>query len=285
MPPKPDRKEKPVKGDDAEKMVLDYLRAVNRPYASTDVSANLKNRVTKTEAQKALNSLAEKGFLTVKSYGKQTIFVYNQSQLPVLEPEEMTQLDNQLKVVKSTLDERRKEFKSLQFEIASLETQPKTKELKEAIREVTAGSEVTLTALKTFRGESAAEPMPAKDTVKVDADWDCWRKEWTSRRKVYKELYGMLADYGLTSGSQADFEEEQGIDNDDEEAKAVEAGEFCHPGGHGSTKRKRITSVGTSRKINTGKVQSAGCGNKMMPFRDHRGVLPRFLELLLPSGD
>ncbi len=29
--------------------------------------------------------------------------------------------------------------------------------------------------------------MSAKDTAKIDADWDRWRKEWTSRKKVYKE--------------------------------------------------------------------------------------------------
>ncbi|BEJ07117.1 hypothetical protein CcaverHIS641_0403860 [Cutaneotrichosporon cavernicola] len=257
MPPKPDRKEKPVKGDDAEKMVLDYLRSVNRPYASTDVSANLKNRVTKTEAQKALNALAEKGSLTLKPYGKQTIFVYNQSQLSVLDPEEMIQLDNQLKKVKSALDERRKELKLLQSEIASLEAQPKTKELSDAISEVAAGNELIFTALKAFREESAAAPMSPKDTAKIDADWDRWRKEWTSRKKVYRDLYGMLTDCGMASGSQADFEEEQGIDNDDDETKAVEAGEFCHPVGHGSGKRKQPSSGGsTGRTISVKRTRT-----------------------------
>jgi hypothetical protein len=56
----------------------------------------------------------------------------------------------------------------------------------------------------------------------------------------------MLAEGGLASGSQADFEEEHGIDGDDEETKAVEAGEFCQSAGLTSVKRKQPTSVGTA---------------------------------------
>jgi hypothetical protein len=70
------------------------------PFAA-DISANLKNKVTKTNAQKVLGSLAgeynsfpeqlnndanvwimsdtsDKGLLTCKTYGKQSIYVYNQ---------------------------------------------------------------------------------------------------------------------------------------------------------------------------------------------------------------
>lgn len=68
----------------------------------------------------------EKGQLTMKLYGKQSIFVYNQvggrrrfstltpqSQLPVLDPEEFSNLDAEVKEVQSTLDERRKELKTV----------------------------------------------------------------------------------------------------------------------------------------------------------------------------
>ncbi|CAK9787011.1 TBPIP-domain-containing protein [Cutaneotrichosporon oleaginosum] len=244
MPPKAATKEKPLKGEEAEQMVLEYLRSVNRPYASTDVSANLKNRVTKTEAQKALNALAEKGHLTLKPYGKQTIFVFNQSQLPVLDPHELLRLDDQLKDVKATLDERRKNLKSLQSDLASLEALPKTQDLSKQIGDVTVENELTLNSLKAFRGESAVAPMSAKDMVQIDADWEHWRKEWTSRKKVYKDIYTMLTDCGLAPASQVDFEEEQGVEGDDEDTKVVEAGEFCQPAGHVSVKRRQPSSVG-----------------------------------------
>jgi hypothetical protein len=46
--------------------------------SKADVSANLKGAVTKPACQKALSALAEKGNLTMKMYGKQSVFVYPQ---------------------------------------------------------------------------------------------------------------------------------------------------------------------------------------------------------------
>lgn len=67
---------------------------------------------------------------------------------------------------------------------------------------------------------------------------------------TYARLFGMLSDGGMFSGPRQDFEEEQGVDLDDEEARNVEAGEFCKPisgGGGGASKRKQVhTSVGNS---------------------------------------
>ena len=43
---------------------------MNRPYGAVDVAANLKGAVPKTAVQKILVSLAEKGELVQKTYGK-----------------------------------------------------------------------------------------------------------------------------------------------------------------------------------------------------------------------
>ena len=51
---------------------------MNRPFAATDVSANLHGSVSKPLAQKALLALAQKDRLIKKDYGKQTIFVIPQ---------------------------------------------------------------------------------------------------------------------------------------------------------------------------------------------------------------
>lgn len=63
----------------------------------------------------------------------------------------------------------------------------------------------------------------------------------------------MLADVGLASGSQADFEDEQGVENDDAETKAVEAGEFCKPSRVEWAKRKQPTSVGSAGRTPSAK--------------------------------
>lgn len=70
----------------AERAVLEYLKSVNicgyillnthanqsqmnRPYGAVDVAANLKGAVQKTNVQKILVALAEKGDLVQKTYG------------------------------------------------------------------------------------------------------------------------------------------------------------------------------------------------------------------------
>nr|XP_031863618.1 uncharacterized protein CI109_000870 [Kwoniella shandongensis]KAA5530690.1 hypothetical protein CI109_000870 [Kwoniella shandongensis] len=233
MPPKKEAKEKPIKGNEAEEMVLNYMKEINRPYASADVVANLKNKVPKTEAVKVLATLAEKGQLLVKPYGKQLIYLYNQTLLEVLDPEEMTSLNAEIKETQRELEEKRKELKTLQTELATAESLPKTKELGKEIERVKNDNEVTLSALLPFRGDASGgqsniTPLSAEDTKKIDAEFNKWRKEWVDRRKVYKELIGLMADGGQIQSTPV-FEEDQGIDLDNDKAKEVEQGEFCRP--------------------------------------------------------
>ncbi|CAH1758132.1 22834_t:CDS:2 [Entrophospora sp. SA101] len=69
-----------AKSNDAEQIILGYLREHNRPYSATDIINNLGGAVTKTVAQKALNSLVKKEEIRFKTYGKQTIYCIQQNQ-------------------------------------------------------------------------------------------------------------------------------------------------------------------------------------------------------------
>ncbi|WWC85760.1 uncharacterized protein L201_000626 [Kwoniella dendrophila CBS 6074] len=229
MAPKKEVKEKQVKGDEAEEMVLNYMKETNRPFANADVSANLKNRVPKAAAVKVLATLAEKGQLTVKPYGKQLIYLYNQSLLDVLDPAALASVDAEIKETKDELEEKRKLLKNLQSELASKEALPKTKDLSFEIKRIQAENEITLKALSPFRGtadgEAAVNPLSAEETKKIDVEFAKWRKEWVDRRRVYKDLLGMLTEGGQIDNV-ASFEEDQGINPDDDDAKEVEQGEF-----------------------------------------------------------
>ncbi|UOH83847.1 hypothetical protein LQV05_006585 [Cryptococcus neoformans] len=223
MPIKKETKEKQVKGDEAEEMVLSYMKEMNRPYASADVVANLKNQVPKTTAVKILATLAEKGQLTVKTYGKQLLYLYNQAS---------TSPDGQIKSVQSELEEGKKSLRHLQCELASKTALPKTTELEKEIGRVKSENSITLGALIPFRGTSEGQstitPMSAEDIQRIDKDFMRWRKEWVDRRKVYKEFISQLIEFGQVSNI-SEFEEELGVDKDDQIATEVEQGEFCKP--------------------------------------------------------
>jgi 26S proteasome regulatory subunit (ATPase 3-interacting protein) len=51
-------------------------------------------------------------------------------------------------------------------------------------------NDATLNALLPYRGEggaSAVKPLDDAQIKKIDEDWIRWKKEWETRRKVYKE--------------------------------------------------------------------------------------------------
>jgi 26S proteasome regulatory subunit (ATPase 3-interacting protein) len=60
-------------------LILNYLQQQNRPYSAIDISANLKNRVTKTAAAKLLKDLHDRGEIEGRVAGKG--FVYHAVQV------------------------------------------------------------------------------------------------------------------------------------------------------------------------------------------------------------
>ncbi|KAI5450495.1 hypothetical protein NCC49_002952 [Naganishia albida] len=304
MPPKA-VKERAVKGDEAEEaslrtpivdsgngtdlnrfvsrtpcdkqMVLQYMKSVNRPYASTDVSANLKNKVTKANTQKVLQTLADKGSLTLKTYGKQTIFVYNQDKLETIPSEGLAEIDAELKAVKEELDIAKKTSKDLSNETTLTLAQPKTDDIEEEIKKTEAQNALTLKHLVPLRkacengssdepGDQGDGPIGQDKLDALDAEWTRWRKEWVARRKVYQALFDM-AQPELSGADRANYEEDIGVDDDPAELKALENSDLCkpkvaarahkkasfsaaHPGppdsGHG--RFKVASSAGTKRK-------------------------------------
>ena len=73
-PAKKEEKEAKLTPEQSATLVLDYLRKQNRPYSATDISANLKNRVTKTAAAKLLKDLHERNEIEGRAAGKQLVY-------------------------------------------------------------------------------------------------------------------------------------------------------------------------------------------------------------------
>lgn len=73
-PTKKEEKEAKLTPEQSAALVLDYLRKQNRPYSATDISANLKNRVTKTAAAKLLKDLHERNEIEGRAAGKQLVY-------------------------------------------------------------------------------------------------------------------------------------------------------------------------------------------------------------------
>ena len=67
-------KEAKLTPEQSADLILNYLRKQNRPYSATDISTNLKNRVTKAAAAKLLKDLHERNEIEGRASGKQIVY-------------------------------------------------------------------------------------------------------------------------------------------------------------------------------------------------------------------
>ncbi|KAJ6558472.1 TBPIP-domain-containing protein [Mycena vulgaris] len=238
---------KVLKGQDAENLVLDYVKRMNRPYGAVDVSANLKGAVPKTAVQKVLVSLAERGLLVQKTYGKTSFFVANQANIEAIPAERFTALEEEYKAI----DEENKllgaELKTLSSELGRLKATPTDTQLDAQITELAEAIKKTDAQLQPLR--SGAPLISAEDLEQVDADWAKWRAEWVRRKKIFNEYdaffptlkphhccgvqkyrthfsrsFWQIASDALTPQDALTLAEEMGIERDTNEHVAVERG-------------------------------------------------------------
>ncbi|KDQ14884.1 hypothetical protein BOTBODRAFT_109484 [Botryobasidium botryosum FD-172 SS1] len=221
----------------AEDLILKYLKECNRPYGSSDISANLKNAVPKTAAQKILMTLAAKGEITQKTYGKMTFFVANQSDLEDMPPEKINALTEELNVLQERVKETTTLNKTLQNELAKLRSTPTSSGLDTSLAEAQSAIKLNLEALEPLRNGQPV--LSEEDAAKLDSDWIKWRTEWKARKKLFNSAWASISE-SLSSGDAADLIENLGIELDGEEHLALEKSTLCtNPAASAGLKRKR----------------------------------------------
>ncbi|KIJ51533.1 hypothetical protein M422DRAFT_224227 [Sphaerobolus stellatus SS14] len=215
-----------LKGTAAEKRVLEYVKEMNRPFGAADIFANLKGAVAKASVQKILVSLAEKGDITQKAYGKILIFVAKQAdadEMPLTEFEA-------LEVEEKRLTEGNKSngslLKTYTQELSQLRSSPSDAELETRLNEAEKTIQLFKGQLEPLR---SGQPMiTAEELAQLDVDWQKWRGEWVSRRKIFYSLYHLATDAMLPEERQ-DMEEMLGIEVDTVEHRELENSLFCKP--------------------------------------------------------
>ncbi|KAI0073158.1 TBPIP-domain-containing protein [Panus rudis PR-1116 ss-1] len=225
-----------LKGKDAEDAVLDYVKKMNRPYGAVDVAANLKGAVPKTAVQKILVSLAEKGELTQKTYGKTTFFVANQANLEDMPSEKLAALESEHKAIEEENKTLLAEVKAASAELAKIKGTPTDNELASQVGETCQAVTKALVRLEPLRSGSTL--VSAEDLALLDAEWTKWRAEWVRRRKIFKSFWDLVTD-ALPPQDSSELAEDLGIEFDTEEHDVLERGPICAPNGGGSVLGKR----------------------------------------------
>lgn len=210
MPPSTSRgkRKSPPDEESAPDIVLDYLRAQNRPFNEKMLYENLHGAVTKKQIASVLDELITAGDVVRKTYGKQSVVWYNQERIPVLSTEELVALDAkhaELIAQETTLKEKVAKRAAAKRAILTVETgdqlQDRKARLESKHAQVTKkASELATTA--TLAPVGAIEEVTAKLNMGV--------REWAKRKTAYKALLADFADCVYRKPSS--IEEEIGIE-------------------------------------------------------------------------
>ncbi|KZT53273.1 TBPIP-domain-containing protein [Calocera cornea HHB12733] len=220
MAPKKDKDVAALKGKDAEEAILAYIKKVNRPYGSSDISANMKNAVSKLAAQKVLQQMADEGKITQKTYGKATIFVAKQEGLETLSADQMKEMHAELARLKDKLRELNDRVKlGLERELIAIRQEPTDEELEQQIDMAEAQVNKLRKELEPLRAQ--APSATPEEMNKIDDDWNKWRAEWKARRKVFQDLFSAVTD-SHTREDKDKLQEDLGLEFDSEEHIALE---------------------------------------------------------------
>ncbi|KAG6378178.1 TBPIP-domain-containing protein [Boletus reticuloceps] len=230
---------KVLKGQDAEDAILQYMKKMNRPFGAVDISANLKGAVPKATTAKILVSLADKGAIIQKTYGKTNFYVANQNDIDTLDANELAALDMECKTVEEANNVVAAEVKSLQLELNKLKNTPTGAELEAQIEDANktiARLSATLAPLR-----SGVPLISSDDLAQLDADWNRWRPEWCRRKKIFTSFWQFATDT-LPPQDATALAEDLGIEFDTPEHTSLERGPLCAVQGQNSKpnlKRKR----------------------------------------------
>ncbi|KAJ7072570.1 TBPIP-domain-containing protein [Mycena amicta] len=231
------KKSEVLKGQAAEDAVLTYVQQMNRPYGAADVAANLKGAVPKTQVAKILAALAEKGSLVAKAYGsptpfrlnsiypsltgKTTFYVANQANISVIPAEQLAALEQEAKDIEEEIKILGMQVKASTSELAKVKATPTDDQVDAETLQLTQVIQKTDAQLQPFR--SGAPLISEQEIEQVDAYWMKWKVEWVSRKKVYKDLYNIVADAMSKQDANA-LEEDLGVEQDTHEHVALERG-------------------------------------------------------------
>lgn len=175
-----------------------------------DIFNNLHGVVGKTAVVKILTSLAEKGEITAKAYGKQWVYVARQDLLPVPSSEELNAIDDEINELKDALQKEKEQLKSVQSKLNIMNSSLTTSELQKRISNL---------EIEVAEMHERLEPLE-RGTIKVDPEerariekqFEIANKAWKQRKKLCNDIIGMLTE--SISKKPSEFMEELGMEVD-----------------------------------------------------------------------
>ncbi|CAG8961292.1 hypothetical protein HYFRA_00013572 [Hymenoscyphus fraxineus] len=194
-----------VSGEEAEKLILLYLKEQNRPYSATEISANLHGKVTKTLADKLLKEMEQNGQLQAKATngdkkGSQWVFWYPQDPSSTASPSELAAYESTIQTLTTTtIPPLKSTLKTLTATLSTILSTPSTPALAILVEELRIGiAEKTLRLQDLKGGDPSLDGLGGKSAVKkeeaekIEKEWKYWKDALGRRKRCWKEVEGQL---------------------------------------------------------------------------------------------
>ncbi|KAJ1921203.1 hypothetical protein H4219_000802 [Mycoemilia scoparia] len=218
MPPKAKKSSSATKGDEAEELILDYLKKVNRPYSASDISSNLHNQVTKANAQKILISLTEENRIRGKQYGKQWVFCTNQDEIEVPSVEEAEEIDERIKELSQEVTSVKANNSALQSKINSLNNSLTDEQIIERIEELKKLNSENSSRLDELR---SGDVVSVDEKKKIEKAYEEAVKLWKQRKRMFREAFDTISEN--FPGEPKDLLAEIGVETDEDAGLNINA--------------------------------------------------------------
>ncbi|TVY64193.1 Homologous-pairing protein, partial [Lachnellula suecica] len=197
-------KVKAVTGDEAEKLIVAYLKEQNRPYSATEVSANLHGKVTKTVADKLLKELEQSGAIMGKASngekkpgekkGGQWVFWCKQDPADAATPEELAAMDATISTLReTTLPPLKSTLKSLSSKLSVVLSAPTTADLNTLVSNLQASNAEKRERVQGFR-DGGVQMVTREQAEAVEKEARYWAARKKARKECFLNLEGLLLD-------------------------------------------------------------------------------------------
>ncbi|KAK4556372.1 hypothetical protein LTR86_006516 [Recurvomyces mirabilis] len=173
-------------------VILDYLRKQNRPYSATDISTNLKNRVTKAAAAKLLKDMHERNEIEGRAAGKQLVYHAIQDAADEAGPERLQEMHIETTRLREETIAMKAEEKELRAALREGASQVPLSDLRSSMVSLEQ-EKVDLTARLAQLQSGNVKPVSAEEQYKTNAEHKKWQKIASDRRKIRNEMWAEIA--------------------------------------------------------------------------------------------
>ncbi|XP_065839944.1 homologous-pairing protein 2 homolog [Oscarella lobularis] len=200
------------KDAEASAAVLDYLRTQNRPYSAVDVFNNLHKKYGKTAVTRSLEALGAKGTIKEKVYGKQKVYVANQSDFPAVDESELKEMDVNVGQLTETSKSLLAECKEQEAELKALELSLTTEEAEAKLASLREECGKLEERLEKIKKES--DHVTPEDRDKICKKHTTMVKAWRKRKRLAMDILNAILE-GYPKSKKQLFEE-VGVETDEE---------------------------------------------------------------------